>query len=129
MPSDQSPTSSSGIGSSSTGPPKSDSGFSENVQVELTAYHFLTFCVMLGGGLLFLALLLYFNGDMALQTAVWKVVKRLFKTVAVQQLTSILGAMAFVRYGLEPVIKSIRNITKAQGSWEKSSEYYILREV
>ncbi len=31
--------------------------------------------------------------------------------------------------GLEPLIKNIRVMMKAQGSWEKSSEYYILREV
>jgi MscS family membrane protein len=37
--------------------------------------------------------------------------------------------MAFVKYGLEPVIKVARKWTKAQGPYEKSSEYYILREV
>lgn len=58
-----------------------------------------------------------------------QVVKRLLKTGALRQLAGILGAMVFVRYGLEPLIKNIRVMMKAQGSWEKSSEYYILREV
>ena len=52
---------------------------------------------MLGGGLLFLALLLYFTGDLNLQSAVSKVVKRLLKTVALRQVVAILSAMAFVR--------------------------------
>jgi MscS family membrane protein len=60
---------------------------------------------------------------------VGKVVKRLLKTGALRQLAGILGAMVFVRYGLEPLIKNIRVMMKAQGSWEKSSEYYILREL
>ena len=98
-------------------------------QLSLTAYHYLTFAVMLIGGLLFLALLLYFTGDMQFTRAGVKVVKRLLKTVALRQVLGILAAMAFVRYGLEPVIKNIRTIMKAQGTWEKSSEYYILREV
>ena len=41
----------------------------------------------------------------------------------------ILAAMTFVRFGLEPLVKVLRHIFRAQGSWEKSSEYYILREV
>ena len=86
------------------------------------------FFALLGGGLLFLALLLYVTGDIEFQRAVGKVVKRLLKTGALRQLAGILGAMVFVRYGLEPLIKNIRVMMKAQGSWEKSSEYYILRE-
>ncbi len=41
----------------------------------------------------------------------------------------ILGAMVFVRYGLEPLVKSLRTVFKASGAWEKSSEYHFLREV
>lgn len=93
------------------------------------AYHYAMFFALLGGGLLFLALLLYFTGDIEFQRAVGKVVKRLLKTGALRQLAGILGAMVFVRYGLEPLIKNIRVMMKAQGSWEKSSEFYILREV
>jgi hypothetical protein len=87
------------------------------------------FFALLGGGLVFLALLLYFTGNIDLQKAVYKVLRRLGKTGALRQLAGILGAMVFVRYGLEPLIKNIRVIMKAQGSWEKSSEFYILREV
>lgn len=41
----------------------------------------------------------------------------------------ILAAMTFVRFGLEPLVKLMRRLFVAPGSWEKSSEYYILREV
>lgn len=97
--------------------------------VQLNMYHYVTFAVIMAGGLLFLAVILYFTGDVKFQTAIQKVVKRLLKTTALKQLATILSAMAFVKYGLEPVIKSVRRTTKAQGPWEKSSEYYILREV
>ncbi|KAL0036688.1 hypothetical protein WJX79_005764 [Trebouxia sp. C0005] len=41
----------------------------------------------------------------------------------------ILGAMTFVRLGLEPMVKMLRRLFRAPGTWEKSSEFYILREV
>ena len=37
--------------------------------------------------------------------------------------------MSFVRFGLEPLVRGLRSAFRAQGTWEKSSEYYILREV
>ena len=55
------------------------------------------FFALLGGGLLFLALLLYFTGDIEFQRAVGKVVKRLLKTGALRQLAGILGAMLAAR--------------------------------
>lgn len=97
---------------------------------ELNIYHYLTFFGLLAAGLIFLAVVLYFTSDsIGFQKAMGKVVKRLGKTVALRQLGSILAAMAFVRYGLEPLIKNIRTFVRAQGSWEKSSEYYIIREL
>ena len=41
----------------------------------------------------------------------------------------ILAAMTFVRFGLEPLVKMLRKVFVAPGTWEKSSEYYILKEV
>ena len=41
----------------------------------------------------------------------------------------ILAAMTFVRFGLEPLVRAIRRLFMAPGSWEKSAEYFILREV
>lgn len=45
------------------------------------------------------------------------------------QVMGILAAMTFVRFGLEPLVKLMRRLFVAPGSWEKSSEFYILREV
>ena len=79
---------------------------------------------MLGAGLLFVAALLYFTGDgVAPHKAMLKACKRLLKTFALRQVAAILSAMAFVKYGLEPVMRMVRTVTKAQGPWEKSSEY------
>ncbi len=95
----------------------------------LQPFHFIAFAAVLAGGLLFLALFLYSSGDIEFKRAVAKVFKRLMKTVALRQVIGILSAMAFVRYGLEPLVKNLRQVFKGQGAWEKSSEYYILREV
>jgi len=97
--------------------------------VQLAFYHYVTFFIIMAGGLFFVALLLYFTGDINFQNAFMKVVQRLQRTWALTQLATIGSAMVFVKYGLEPVIKAARKWTKAQGPYEKSSEYYILREV
>lgn len=45
------------------------------------------------------------------------------------QVMGILGAMLFVRMGLEPLVKALRSVFRASVPWEKSSEFHILREV
>jgi MscS family membrane protein len=106
-----------------------DEGDAIQEEARLSTYHYVAFLVIMSGGLLFVALLLYFTGDIAFQRAFFKAVKRLLKTVALRQLVTILSAIAFVKYGLEPAIKAVRRVTKAHGPWEKSPEYYILKEV
>ena len=95
----------------------------------LKPFHVAAFAAILTSGLAFLAVLMYITADMQFQRACLKVIKRLLKTVALRQVMGILAAMTFVRFGLEPLVKVLRHIFRAQGSWEKSSEYYILREV
>ena len=95
----------------------------------LKPVHLATFFIILGTGLMFLAVLLWFTADIRFQQACTKVIRRLFKTVALRQVMGILGAMTFVRLGLEPMVKMLRRLFRAPGSWEKSSEFYILREV
>ena len=114
---------------SSDSPNSSDSQATIPLNMQLSSYHYVTFFFVMCCGLFFIALLLYFAGDINFQRAITKVVRRLFRTVALPQLVTILSAMAFVKYGLEPVLKLARRLTKAQGPYEKSSEYYILREV
>ena len=97
-------------------------------QAKLSTYHYVAFVVITIGGLLFIASLIYFFSDLSFYHAVLKSFDRLMRTIAVRQLSIILSTMAFVKYGLEPVIRGVRAITKADGQWEKSSEYYILRE-
>ena len=95
----------------------------------LKPFHLAAFFIVLSAGLWFLAVLLYFTADIKLQQACLKVVRRLLKTVALRQVIGILAAMTFVRFGLEPLVKMLRKLFVAPGTWEKSSEYYILREV
>ena len=95
----------------------------------LKPVHLAQFFIILGTGLMFLAVLLWFTADIRFQQACVKVLRRLFKTVALRQVMGILGAMTFVRLGLEPMVKLLRRLFRAPGTWEKSSEFYILREV
>ena len=79
--------------------------------------------------LLFVSILLYLTGDIEFQRAVVKSVSRLMRTVAIRQVGTILSAILFIKYGMEPAIKFVRRLTKAEGEWEKSTEYFVLREV
>jgi hypothetical protein len=47
----------------------------------------------------------------------------------VSQVMGIVGAMLFLRMGLEPLVKALRSVFNASVPWEKSSEFHILREV
>jgi len=97
----------------------------------LRAFHVIAFLAILASGLTFLVLLLYFTAGIKFDLARDKVLKRLLKTVALRQVAGILAALVFVRFGLEPLVRGLRSAfsTAAAGPWEKSSEYYILREV
>ena len=97
--------------------------------LELKPYHYVSFFVAVCFGLLFVSVMLYLTGDIEFQRAVVKSVSRLLRTVAIRQVGTILSAILFIKYALEPVIKTVRRMTKAEGEWEKSSEYFVLREV
>lgn len=93
------------------------------------SFHLALFALVLFIGVLFLSLLLYVTADINLQRACITVVRRLLKTVALRQVAGILGAMLFLRLGLEPLAKALRNMFQAREPWEKSREYHILREI
>jgi hypothetical protein len=124
-------TGSADAGSPVTSPPLATATLSGNSlsSTLLKPFHLVTFMVVLLAGMVFLATLLYVTADIQWQKAGVKVLRRLFKTVALRQVMGIVSAMAFVRFGLEPLVKVLRVVFSAQGSWEKSSEFYILREV
>lgn len=97
--------------------------------LQLQPYHYVSFFVAMCFGLLFVSIMLYLTGDIEFQRAVVKSVSRLMRTVAIRQVGTILSAILFIKYGMEPAIKLVRRLTKADGEWEKSSEYFVLREV
>lgn len=101
----------------------------KNLDEQLRPYHYVAFLVVMCGGLLFVSMLLYLTGDIEFQRAVFKSISRLLRTVAIRQLGTIVSAIVFIKYGLEPAIKLVRRLTNADGVWEKSAEYYVLREV
>ena len=120
--------------SSSTSMPEGSIPMDEDMDAkeldeQLRPYHYMAFLVVMCGGLLFVSLLLYFTGDIEFQRAVFKSISRLLRTVAIRQLGTIVSLIVFIKYGLEPAIKLVRRVTNAEGPWEKSPEYYVLREV
>lgn len=58
-----------------------------------------------------------------------QVARKLAKSLAFRQSLALMVAIAFVRYGLEPLVKSVRNVFSLPGPWERSNEYFILQQV
>lgn len=63
----------------------------------LKQYHYATFFSILVAGILFLAVLLYLQADIQIQQAGFKVVRRLFKTVALRQVRTGIGFLRALR--------------------------------
>eukprot|EP00884_Botryococcus_braunii_P013469 jgi/Botrbrau1/22122/Bobra.0206s0046.1 len=92
-------------------------------------YYIVAFGAVMGAGIGFLTILLCATAELQFWAAFWKVCRRLLKTVALRQLLGVVGAMLFIRYGLEPVVKFSRRLFATKGTWENSKEYFILRDV
>jgi hypothetical protein len=92
-------------------------------------YYLLAFGAVMGAGIGFLTILLCATAELQFWAAFWKVCRRLLKTVALRQLLGVIGAMFFIRYGLEPLVKFSRKLFATKGTWENSKEYFILRDV
>lgn len=92
-------------------------------------YYLLAFGAVMGAGIGYLTILLCATAELQFWAAFWKVCRRLLKTVALRQLLGVVGAMCFIRYGLEPLVKFSRRLFATKGTWENSKEYFILRDV
>jgi hypothetical protein len=107
----------------------STSGESPLPNVGAMPYYLAAFGTITGAGIGFLSVLLYATADIQFMAALWKVCRRLLKTVALRQLLGVVGAMLFIRFGLEPLVKFSRKLFNTKGTWETSTERDILRDV
>lgn len=107
----------------------STSGESPVPSVGAMPYYLAAFGAITGAGIGFLSVLLYATADIQFMAALWKVCRRLLKTVALRQLLGVVGAMLFIRFGLEPLVKFSRKLFNTKGTWETSTERDILRDV
>ena len=95
----------------------------------ITTYHVATFFVVLCALSVMSAVWLQATADIGFRNAMFDQSIRLLKTKGFRQTLALVGAIIFVRLGLEPVVRLLRNITGVQGAWKQSSEYYMLKEV
>lgn len=95
----------------------------------LTGRHFLTFIMVLVLGVVASALYLYTARDVEFSYALYKSSLDLLRTTGFRQTLALVGAIIFVRFGLEPIVRLARHIFGVRGPWAQSSEYYLLKEV
>ena len=92
-------------------------------------FHLAIFAILLFGGTLFATLVVNFTTDMGFIWSALKVVNKLAKSLAFRQSLALMVAIGFVRYGLEPLVKSVRSVFSLPGQWERSTEFFILQQV
>lgn len=92
-------------------------------------FHLTLFAILLVGGVAFAITVINFTTDMGWVWSSVRVLRKLAKSLAFRQTIALLVAIAFVRYGLEPLVRSVRSVFELPGQWERSNEYFILKQV
>lgn len=92
-------------------------------------FHLTLFAILLVGGVGFAITVINFTTDMGWVWSSVRVLRKLAKSLAFRQTIALLVAIAFVRYGLEPLVRSVRSVFALPGQWERSNEYFILKQV
>lgn len=92
-------------------------------------FHLTLFAILLVGGVAFAITVINFTTDMGWVWSSVRVLRKLAKSLAFRQTIALLVAIAFVRYGLEPLVRSVRSVFALPGPWERSNEYFILKQV
>lgn len=92
-------------------------------------FHLTLFAVLLFGAVAFAITVINFTTDMGWLWSAVKVFRKLAKSLAFRQSIALMVAIAFVRYGLEPLVRSVRSVFSLPGPWERSTEYFILKQV
>lgn len=84
---------------------------------------------LLIAALLISVVVLVLAQNLGLQWSFAKVFNKLMKLNFGRQMLCIIGTMIFVRSGLTPVVRVVRELLKVKTPWENSTEYYILKEL
>ena len=92
-------------------------------------FHLTLFAVLLVGAVAFAITVINFTTDMGWIWSSMRVLRKLAKSLAFRQSIALLVAIAFVRYGLEPLVRSVRSVFSLPGPWERSTEFFILKQV
>eukprot|EP00210_Caulerpa_lentillifera_P008673 g8272.t1 len=74
-------------------------------------------------------LILILKTNFGLKYTVSKLLQNLMNSDVARRMCAIFGTMVFVRSGLTPVVRLIREFLKVSTPWEKSTEYYLLKEL
>lgn len=92
-------------------------------------FHIALFAVLLLCCLVAGIMLMHYTTEMGWMWSGIKVLRKLAKGLAFRQTVGLLSAMAFVRWGLEPLVRTVRALFRLPGDWERSSEFFFLRQV
>ena len=91
-------------------------------------FHIALFATLLLCCLVAAIMLMHYTTEMGWMWSGIKVLRKLAKGLAFRQTVGLLAAMAFVRWGLEPLVRTVRALFRLPGDWERSSEFFFLRQ-
>lgn len=80
-------------------------------------------------GIILSVITVFLVTNVGLKFSVIKVLRKFFKSDIARQVLTIIGCMLFVRSGLTPLTRAIREFVGIKTSWENSVEYFLLREL
>ncbi len=80
-------------------------------------------------GIVFSVMTVFLVTNMGFKFSVIKVLRKFIRSDLARQVLAIIGSMIFVRSGLTPLIRAIREFLGIRTSWESSIECYLLREM
>ena len=118
-------TTSSPTSSSTVAAPADTGAVAERI---IQPFHIALFTVLLLAGTTFAIVVLNFTTDMGWMWASVRVLRKLAKGLAFRQTIALVMAIAFVRYGLEPLMRTVRSVFTLPGTWERSNEYFFLKQ-
>ena len=80
-------------------------------------------------GIVFSVMTVFLVTNMGFKFSVIKVLRKFIRSDLARQVLAIIGSMIFVRSGLTPLIRAIREFLGIRTPWESSIECYLLREM
>lgn len=103
---------------------QSSDGFGSST-FQIRPVHVFFFSIFFFGGAIFAALMLQFTANLEFASALEKVVRRIFNSMAFRQLLAIGAAILSMRYGINFGMQQMSRLSPSNTPWEQTTMYKV----